>query len=276
MNFAGKTLVITGAASGIGRALAVEAAHRGAALALADVDTTGLDGTLDLVRGAGAELARFTSHNLDVSKLEHWRAFLAEVSDVHAPVDCVFNNAGITVSGTVEDTPYEKLEQVMSVNFLGMVYGSRELLPVLKTRPEGLIANVSSLYGLYGAPGQSAYCASKFAIRGFTEALGQELAGSSIAVASVHPGHIGTDIVQNARRLGNVVNAQLSDAQQNAYAEGFKAGGLSPADAAEFILDQLERGQRRIIVGPDAVRGDRWNRWFPERFARSLNASSRR
>ena len=274
MDLAGKTVVITGAASGIGRALGVECARRGASVALADIDLAGVLQTktraeTDMVPGA-----RCSAHEIDVASLLSWQTFQQAVISEHIVVDGVINNAGVTFSGRVEDTTYAHIERVMSINFMGMVYGSKEFLPMLKTRPEAFIANVSSVFGLYPMKRQAAYCASKFAIRGFTEVLAQELRSSQVLVASVHPGHIGTNIVRNAHNQGNVVGVSLSESEQIAWVDAFKAMGLAPQRAAEIILDGVQKKKRKIIVGRDAVRGERFSRWFPSLFVNAANDAS--
>ncbi len=271
MNVASKTLLITGGASGIGRALVIEALKRGASVAIADRD---LQGALE-TEALGAEVrhvdAQSSVHELDVSSLEQWKAFRDAVLAEHETVDGIINNAGVTFSGKIKDTSYEQLERVMSVNFMGMVYGSKEFLTILKARPEALIANVSSVFGLYPKIRQGAYCASKYAIRGFTEVLAQELKPSNVAVATIFPGHVGTDIVRNARDAGNVVGATLSEEEQERFTEAFKAYGLPPEQAAVIILDGIEQGRRKIMVGRDAVRSERLSRLFPERYSDIAN-----
>ena len=271
MDIAGKTLVITGAASGIGRALAVESMKRGASVVLADRDLEGARETEVLASATAQAETRCSVHQLDVASLEQWQALRETVLSEHGTVDGIINNAGVTFTGKIADMSYEKLEQVMSVNFMGMVYGSKEFLPTIKSRPEGLIANVSSVFGLFPKKRQGAYCASKYAIRGFTEVLAQELKHSQVLVTSIHPGHIGTDIVNNAREQGNVVGIALSEEEQDAIATAFKEYGLAPERAAQIILDGVRQGKRKIMVGRDAVSADRWSRFFPERYADVTN-----
>ncbi len=274
MEIAGKTLVITGGASGIGRALAIEAMRRGASVAVADRDLEGAKETEALASAAAQPDTRCSVHQLDVSSLEQWQAFREEALGERGHVDGIINNAGVSFAGTIQDMSYEQLERVMSVNFMGMVYGTKEFLPLLKQRPEALIANVSSVFGLFPRKRQGAYCASKYAIRGFTEVLAQELKSRPILVASIHPGHIGTDIVRNARADGNVVGVTLSEEEQAAIADAFKAYGLAPERAAEIILDGVKQGKRKIMVGRDAVRGDRLSRYFPQSYADASNKNA--
>ena len=274
MDIAGKTIVVTGGASGIGRALAIECRKRGASVALADVDLDGARETLSRTESGSGTATRCTAHRLDVTSLDNWRAFREEVIQEHGVVDGIVNNAGVSFSGSVEDMSYEQLERVMSVNFMGMVYGTKEFLPGLKERPEGFVANVSSVFGLFPMKNQSAYCASKFAIRGFTEVLAQELKSTRVTATSIHPGHIGTNIVQNARKQGNVIGVTLSEEEQEAFAKGFKALGLSPARAATIILDGIKKKKTKIVVGRDAVRGDRLSRLFPAMFIDAANRAA--
>ncbi|NIB38127.1 SDR family oxidoreductase [Pseudomaricurvus alkylphenolicus] len=271
MKLVAKTIVVTGGASGIGRALAIECARRGASVALADVDLEGALETKVLAESKKRGGAEITAHRLDVSSLESWQSFRDAVMSEHGTVDGIINNAGVTFTGTVENTDYDQLERVMSINFMGMVYGTKEFLPVLKTRPEAFVANVSSVFGLFPMKNQSAYCSSKFAIRGFTEVLAQELKSTNITVASIHPGHIGTDILKSALKQGNIVGVELSSREQEGYVRAFKAMGLSPDRAATTILNGLEKKKSKIVVGRDAVRGELLNRLFPRFFVDSAN-----
>ncbi len=272
MNISGKTIIITGAASGIGRALAIACASSGASLALADINIASAHETRSCLDLAPSQ--QCTVHQLDVSNLKAWEAFRREVIQHHESIDGIINNAGVTCSGTVEDLSYQQINNVMSVNFMGMVYGSKEFLALLKERPEAFIANVSSVFGLYPLKNQSAYCASKFAIRGFTEVLAQELKGSNITVSCIHPGHIGTDIVENARRQGNIVSTALTDQQQAAWADAFKQMGLSPEEAANIILEGIRKKKRKITVGRDAKRDDRLSRLFPSIYIDAVNRAA--
>ncbi|MEM1436941.1 MAG: SDR family oxidoreductase [Pseudomonadota bacterium] len=274
MDVTGKTILITGAASGIGEALALECARRGASVALADIDLAGAEQTQAGCLAAGTADVSITAHQLDVANLAQWRSLKDLLLKHHGAIDGIINNAGVTFTGTVEHTPYEQLDRVMAINFMGMVYGTKEFLSHLKGRPEAVIANVSSVFGLYPMRNQSAYCASKFAIRGFTEVLAQELKGTSIAVSTIHPGHIGTDIVKNALHQTDTSKSPLSRAQQEAWADGFKALGMNPAQAAVDILAGLKKKKRKIVVGRDAKRGDRLSRLFPGWFIDSANRAA--
>lgn len=271
MNVKGKNIVITGAASGIGRALAIECARQGASVATGDVDMEGAAETRDLAEAARSGDTKCSAHELDVGSLQAWQAFREEVISEHGAVDGIINNAGVTFSGTVEDTPYSQIERVMSVNFMGMVYGSKEFLDDLKDRPESCIANVSSIFGLFPMKNQSAYCSSKFAIRGFTGVLAQELKSTNVTVSSIHPGHIGTEILQHALEEGNVAGTELTEKEQAEVGRAFKALGLSPERAANIILDGIRKKKPKIVVGKDALRGDILSRLYPKTFVNIMN-----
>ena len=271
MNISGKTIIITGGASGIGRELATESMRRGASVALADQDLKGALATKELAEASAQAGRSCSAHQLDVSDLAQWQSFREGILAEHSSIDGIINNAGISFSGAAEATDYSQYEKVMSINFMGMVYGSKEFLPLLKQQPEALIANVSSVFGLFPMKNQSAYCASKFAIRGFTETLAQELKDSQILVSSIHPGHIGTDILNNARKSGNLAGDLPAEEEQEAIAKYFKDYGLSPLKAAEIILDGIKNKKRKILVGKDAIRGDRLSRLFPAAYADQAN-----
>lgn len=274
MDVDGKTLIITGAASGIGRALAIESARRGASLALADIDLVGLRETADMVAAEQAQGQLCTTHRLNVATLAEWTVFREEAAGQHAAFDGIINNAGITFSGTIEDTDCDRFETVMAINFMGTVHGTKTFLPFLRQRPAAFVANLSSVFGLYPMKKQAAYCASKYAIRGFTEVLEQELKGSPISVSTVYPGHIATRIVRNAVDAGNVAGVTLPKAHQDYVLEAFEATGMPPAQAARTILDGIAKKQSRILVGKDATRGDWLSRFFPRRFAEAANKSA--
>jgi short-subunit dehydrogenase len=241
----GKVVVITGAASGIGRALAVDAARRGGLLALSDVDTPGLQETAALVKQATGQEVRVDK--LDVRDREAWREYAASVAAEHGHVDVVINNAGIALTGDFELLDYEQFDKIIDVDFWGVVQGSKEFLPHLIASGDGYLVNISSLFGLMAVPGQSAYNAAKFGVRGFTEALRQEmlLNGHPVTVTCVHPGGIRTAIARNAVAVGvdQATHAQLFDK---------KLAKTSPEKAAEVILDAMLAGKARVLVGADA------------------------
>jgi NADP-dependent 3-hydroxy acid dehydrogenase YdfG len=241
---AGRTAVITGAGSGIGRAMAQRLAAHGCPLALCDWDEDGLQDTAATI--GTPVLAR----KLDVRDRGAQMAFAAEVKEwAPAPFGIVFNNAGVTVSQTAAGAAPEDDEWVIDVNFWGVVHGTRAYLPILLEQDTGAIVNVSSVFGLIGFPTQSAYCASKFAVRGYTESLRHELRDTGVRAVAVHPGGIKTHIVDNARfhvddRGGTDFDAMRTEFQRIAR--------TSPEQAAETIHTGVERGRDRILVGPDA------------------------
>ena len=241
----GKVVVITGAASGIGRALALESARRGGLLALSDIDSPGLQQTADLVKEASGQEVRVDK--LDVRDREAWKEYAASVVADFGKVNVVVNNAGVALTGDVEKMDYEHLDFVMGVNFWGVVQGTMEFLPHLIASGDGHLVNISSLFGLMAVPGQSAYNASKFGVRGFTEALRQEmvLAGRPVTVTAVHPGGIKTAIARNARAVG-------VDQAEHANFFDQKLAKTTPEKAAEVILDGMLAGKPRVLVGTDA------------------------
>src|SRR5579859_7625273 len=206
MNLAGKTAVITGAAGGIGRAIAVSLAKRRCHLALADVNEAALAETAAFASGAGL---RITCHRLDVSDAGAIAEFPGVVEAAHPGVDILVNNAGVALGGTFEQVSAGDFEWLFSINFWGVVRMTRAFLPLLKASQEAQIVNISSLFGLIAPPGQTAYCAAKFAVRGFSESLRHELEGSRVGVTTVHPGGVATSIAKNAR-----ISRALSEAEQ--------------------------------------------------------------
>lgn len=251
---AGQVAVITGAGSGIGRALAQLLDSRGCELVLADVNASGLDETQASLK------RKATLHTLDVSKREQVEALAASVEKQHGHVDLVVNNAGVTVHDTVEHVSYEDFEWVMNINFWGVVYGTKAFLPAMVKRRSGVIANVSSIFGIVGWPLQSAYNASKFAVRGFTEVLWRELKGTGVRAVTIHPGGIKTNIVRSMRfRRGSHEDAN-HDSTTRLFDEMART---TPDQCAEIIVGGIERGDKRILVGADAVMLDRLQRTSP-------------
>lgn len=262
--FKGRVAVITGAASGIGRALAHKLAGEGAHLALADVNEVGLSET---VRGLPSSV-RATTYRVDVASREAVYDFADQVRVDHGGAHIVFNNAGVSVGQTVEDTSYEDFEWLMGINFWGVVHGTKAFLPQLRLADQGHICNISSTAGLMAFPVQSAYCASKFAVRGFTESLRQELSGSSVGVSCVHPGGVRTAIVKNARLYDTQFRGGTKAADAAAMFD--KMARTTPEKAAETILGGIKKGKQRILVGPDAHALDVLGRLMPERYTKLL------
>ena len=245
MRLAERTAVITGAGGGIGRAIAVSLARRGCHLALADIDEVGMAETVDLVREHGV---RVTQHRVDVAD----RAAVAEFPDIvaaeHSGVDVLVNNAGVAVGGTFEQVSDEDFEWLFEINFWGVVRMTRAFLPLLRASDDARIVNLSSVYGLVAPPEQVAYSSSKFAVRGFSEALRHELEGLSIGVTVVHPGGIATAIAEKAR-----VPAGISDEEiARRHARYRKLLRLPPEIAGETIVRGIELRQSRVLIGSDA------------------------
>jgi len=243
---ADKVVVITGAGSGIGRALALRSARAGARLALADWDATRLAETVGLVEQAGATPV---CHDVvDVSDRAAVAAWAAAVVERLGRVDLVVNNAGVTATGDFTDLTYEDLDWIVGVNFHGVVHGSKEFLPHLIASGNGALVNISSLFGLVSAPGQSAYNATKYAVRGLTEAIREEMlvAGHPVTVTCVHPGGIRTGISRHGRKAAGLDGARIDALFDDRLAR------MSPDRAAEIILAGALAGKPRVLVGLDA------------------------
>ncbi|HEY7173751.1 MAG TPA: SDR family oxidoreductase [Micromonosporaceae bacterium] len=244
-SFAGKVVVITGAGSGIGRALAANLAAKGAKLALSDIDLDGLAGTVETCVALGAQVK---SDRLNVAEREAVLLYADEVKAHFGKVNQIYNNAGIAHHGDVEKTAFKDIDRVMDVDFFGVVNGTKAFLPYLIESGDGHVVNISSLFGLIAIPGQSAYNAAKFAVRGFTEALRQEMLINKhpVKVTCVHPGGIKTAVARNA-----TVNE--GDDQQS-FAEFFdrKLAIHSPEYAAETIVNGVAKGHGRVLIGYEA------------------------
>jgi NAD(P)-dependent dehydrogenase (short-subunit alcohol dehydrogenase family) len=251
--------VVTGAGSGIGRALALRLSREGSPVAIADVNKADLAETARRVSAAGGQVS---THIVDVSDAERVAAFAQEVVLSHGRANLLINNAGVALLGTVDELSLTDIEWLMGVNFWGVVYGIKHFLPILRKQSSAHIVNISSLFGLIGFPGQSAYCASKFAVRGFTETLRHELAESNVRVSSVHPGGIKTNIARNAR-VG--ASADLAK-RQIAIADFDKLSPTTPEMAAERIVRGILRDEARILIGGDATLMDRIQRLFPQSY----------
>lgn len=271
-NFKDKVAAITGAGSGMGRSLAVLLANRGCHLALSDVNETGLAETVKMVSGAGVKV---TSQKLDVADKAGVFAWADKVAADHGRVNLIFNNAGVALGSAVDGGSYEDLEWVMDINFWGVVHGTKAFLPYLKDSGEGHVINTSSVFGLMGVPSQSAYNASKFAVRGFTEALRQELemAGVNVSATSVHPGGIKTNIARAARMDKSVNNIGLSTNSTEKFEKLFST---TADDAAAVIIRGVEGNKRRVLIGKDAVAIDLMVRLFPSAYQKLVALSSKR
>jgi NAD(P)-dependent dehydrogenase (short-subunit alcohol dehydrogenase family) len=265
----GRAAVITGAASGIGRSLAQQLAESGSPVAIADINEAGLKETAQSLRGD--TLIRV----LDVRDAADFRRFAAEVRDwLTGPLGAVFNNAGVAVASTVLDADPDDDEWVRQINFDGVVNGTRAFLPLLVEQDSGVMVNTSSVYGLAGIPYQSAYCASKFAVRGFTDALRQELRGTGVTAVTVHPGGIQTNIARNARVRKDPEGLGRSREQMISEFESILM--TTPGKAAEIIVRGVERGKARILVGPDAYVFDTLARVTPTHYYDLITVVERR
>ncbi|MEI7718198.1 MAG: SDR family oxidoreductase [Mycobacterium sp.] len=244
--FAGKVAVVTGAGSGIGQALALELGRSGAKVAISDVDTEGLAKTEEQLKAIGAAVK---ADRVDVTEREAFLAYADAVAEHFGRVNQIYNNAGIAFTGDIEVSQFKDIERVMDVDFWGVVNGTKAFLPHLIASGDGHVVNISSIFGLFSVPGQGSYNAAKFAVRGFTEALRQEmiLAGHPVAVTTVHPGGIKTAIARNATA------AEGLDRDELARAFDTKMARTTPQQAARIILDAVSKKKARVLVGPDAV-----------------------
>jgi short-subunit dehydrogenase len=254
----GAVALITGAASGIGAALADTLARRGSRLALVDIDTGGLQATASRVRALGAEAS---AHALDLADAAASAALPAAVRAAHGRLSVLVNNAGIALGGRFEDIEAEDFDALMALNFGATVRLTRAFLPLLAAEPAAQLVNISSIFGIIAPPGQTAYCASKFAVRGFSESLRHELeaAGSPVGVTLVHPGGVRTRIAVDAR-IGPRVDPSERDQQKQDWTRLLV---MPPEQAAERIARAIERREPRVLVGDDARRAAWVQRLFP-------------
>ncbi|MDZ4270264.1 MAG: SDR family oxidoreductase [Mycobacterium sp.] len=243
--FAGKVAVVTGAGSGIGQALAIELGRSGAHVAISDIDTEGLAVTEERLKAIGAQVK---ADRLNVTEREAFQLYADTVAEHFGKVNQIYNNAGIAFTGDIEISQYKDIERVMDVDFWGVVNGTKSFLPHLIASGDGHVVNVSSVFGLFAVPGQAAYNAAKFAVRGFTEALRQEmaLANHPVKVTCVHPGGIKTAIARNATA------AEGLDAEELAKTFDKKLASTTPEKAAKIILDGVRKNKARVLVGNDA------------------------
>lgn len=243
--FAGKVAVVTGAGSGIGQALAVELARSGASVAISDVNTEGLAQTEERLKAIGAPVK---TDRLDVTEREAFLAYADAVNEHFGKVNQIYNNAGIAYTGDIEVSHFKDIERVMDVDFWGVVNGTKAFLPHLIASGDGHVINVSSVFGLFAVPSQAAYNAAKFAVRGFTEALRQEMqvARHPVKVTTVHPGGIKTAIARNATAAEGIDAAELAKTFDKRMAS------TTPERAAQVILDGVRKNKARVLVGTDA------------------------
>ena len=245
----GSAAAITGAASGIGRALALEFSTRGCDLALADRDEAGLTAVAAEIARAGK--TKVTTHRVEVSEPQAIRDFATAAIAAHPGLNIVVNNAGVALMGNFGEIDQAQMDWLMNINFWGVVHGTRAFLPQLAKQREAHIVNLSSIFGIVGPPGQTAYAAAKFAVRGFSESLRHELqmAGSPVKLSVVHPGGIATNIARNSRTGAGVTD----NARRAESIERFdNAARTTPAVAAKVIADGIAANKPRILIGSDA------------------------
>ena len=273
-SFQGKVAAITGASSGMGRTLALALGRRGCHLALSDVNEAGLAET---VAATSAHGVKVTSKRVDVASREQVYVWADEVAREHGRCNLIFNNAGVALGSTIEGADYKDFEWIVGINFWGVVYGTKAFLPYLKASGEGHIVNMSSLFGLLSVPGQGTYNATKFAVRGFTEALREELdmTHSPVSATCVHPGGIKTNIARDARFDQSMSSLGVVDAERSkrTFEKMFR---VTAEDAAETILSGVERNARRVLIGSDAVALDLLQRFLPSSYQRLVVAGMRR
>jgi NAD(P)-dependent dehydrogenase (short-subunit alcohol dehydrogenase family) len=246
MNLRGRVAVVTGAGGGIGRAIALALARRGGHLTLVDIDAAGL---ADTARQAEALAVRAVARCMDVTDRAAVAALPAEVRAVHGRVDLLVNNAGVALGGSFEQVSEADFDWLMAINFDAVVRLTRAFLPLLQTSDDARIVNVSSIFGIVSPAGQAAYSASKFAVRGFSNALRHELEGTRVGVTVVHPGGVATAIARSARVPAGVAAEELE--RRRAAAD--RKLRMPPARAGEIIVREVERRRARVLVGGDAV-----------------------
>jgi len=260
----GKVIVVTGAASGIGKELARGLYAKGAHLALVDIDETRLAEAAAELEGAGQRVSR---HVADVGNRERMQALPDEVVAAHGGVDVLINNAGVSIGAMFAEHSIDDAEWLLKINLMGVIYGCKFFLPVLLEAENAHIVNVSSMFGIFSMPGQAIYSTSKAGVRGFTEALWTELDGTSVKLTCVHPGGINTDVIRSARGMKEG-DKQRAVALQERF-------GMPAERAAAKIIRAVERDKRRVLVGVDAHIGVCLKRLFPVGFQRLMTLAFR-
>lgn len=267
-----RVAAITGAGSGIGRATAILLAREGCHLALSDIDEASVQETASSCHGV-----KVTCSRVDVADRNAVHAWCDASVAAHGRMNIVINNAGVAMGATVESMSYEDLEWLMGINFWGVVYGTKAFLPRLRASGEGHVINLSSVFGLIGVPTQATYNATKFAVRGFTEALRQELdmQKSCVSATCVHPGGIRTNIARAARydKSAEAITGQSQEASQKNFEKMFRT---TAAEAVKVILRGVERDLRRVLIGPDAYFIDAMQRLLPTGYQKIIPGLMRR
>jgi len=263
-SFQKKVAVVTGAGSGIGRALSLQLAKEGATLALTDINTEGLKETVGICESFGTKVFSKVSN---VAKIDEVKSFVSDVLAELGQVDLIFNNAGIALGKkNLLESSYEEWERIMGVNLWGVIYGTKEFLPHLLTRPEAVIVNISSVFGLAGIPEQTPYCTTKFAVRGFTESLRGELENTKVEVYCVHPGGINTNIAEDALKEAE------GDPQKLKEVRNFKKMLIhSPEKAANVILTAVKKQNYKVLIGEEAYVFDAMTRVFPTNYNKVID-----
>lgn len=270
-SFKNKVAAVTGAGSGIGQAIAIALAKQGCHLALSDFSETRLAKTVELLAPYSVKV---TTQKVDVAKRDEVATWAKAVVDEHGQVNLIFNNAGVAIGSTAEGVSYEDLEWLIGINFWGVVYGTKEFLPYLKQSGDGHIINISSMFGLTAQPTQSAYNASKFAVRGFTESLRQELdmQNAGVSATCVHPGGIRTNIAKAARMNNSVQSLGMDPLKSQ---DAFDKLLRTPADdAAQQILEAVRKDRRRLLIGADAKAVDVIQRILPQGYQKIFAAAT--
>ncbi|MEW6776742.1 MAG: SDR family NAD(P)-dependent oxidoreductase [Bdellovibrionota bacterium] len=260
----GRVAVVTGAGSGIGKSTSILLAQKGSDVALVDVNEKNLREVESTIKAFGR---RASVHVADVSKKERMAALPDEVLKAHGGhVHIVVNNAGVSVTANLDEQRLEDFEWLMGINFWGVVYGCKFFLPHLKREDEAHLVNISSVFGLIGIPTQSSYCASKFAVRGFSESLMAELHGTKVGITCVHPGGINTNIVKSSRTYDEKMKGKA--------ARFFEKRAISPDIAAKEIVDGIQKNKPRVLITRETHIVDGMKRLFPV-FSSQLLAASR-
>lgn len=262
----GRTAIVTGAAGGIGKCIALSLSQRHCNLVLADINDADLAEVADDCQFLAGKDRTVTAYHLDVSSRDAIMAFPAEVLKKHAGVDILVNNAGVAIGGTFEQASEEDFDWLMSINFFGVVRMTRAFLPLLHKSDDARIVNISSIFGLVAPPEQTAYCAAKFAVKGFSDSLRNELVETRIGVTTVHPGGVATRIAEDSRAPAGVSEEEIKR-RKKIFQEFLK---LPPEIAGEMIVEEIEKRRDRILVGSDAKVMALAARLFPVRYWKLL------